>query len=124
LAGTVVGQALDREIEFFPVRSSRGAVSEAERFTCHPRWFRHFANPGVCGIRFDQIGELPTATIAQIHRNEPDASTSAADRADVLFLSTALAAVRSCVDKAAARWAGCRPSMPAEPRQTLRQPRL
>src|SRR5205823_424527 len=74
LAGTVVGQALDREIEFFPVRSSRGAVSEAERFSCHPRWFRHFANPGLCGIRFDQVGELPTATIAQVHRNQPDAS--------------------------------------------------
>ncbi|MBJ7597063.1 hypothetical protein [Candidatus Nephthysia bennettiae] len=72
LAGTVVGQALDREIEFFPVRSRRGAVSETERFKCHPRWFREFANPGLCGIRFDQVGELPTATIAQVCQNEPD----------------------------------------------------
>jgi hypothetical protein len=74
LAGTVVGQALDREIEFFPVRSSRGAVSEAERFRCHPRWFRQFAYPGFCGIRFDQPGELPIATIAQIYQNQPDAT--------------------------------------------------
>ena len=74
LAGTVVGQALDREIDFFPVRSSRGALSEAERFRCHPRWFRQFAYPGFCGIRFDRPGELPTATIAQVYQNQPDAT--------------------------------------------------
>jgi hypothetical protein len=31
-------------------------------------------NPGVCGIRFDQPGEEPPATIAQSYRNEPDAT--------------------------------------------------
>jgi hypothetical protein len=79
LAGTVIGRALVHEVEFFPVRSSKGATGEEEHFRCHPRWFRLFANPGLCGVRFDQPGELPTATIAQVYQNGPD--TTLAGRA-------------------------------------------
>jgi hypothetical protein len=74
LAGTEMGQAMNREIEFFPVRSRKAAIGEAERFKCHPRWFREFTNPGFCGIRFDRPGEEATATIAQVYTNEPDAT--------------------------------------------------
>src|SRR5205807_2949054 len=76
---TVIGRALVHEVEFFPVRSSKGATGEEEHFRCHPRWFRLFANPGLCGVRFDQPAELPTATIAQVYQNEPD--TTLAGRA-------------------------------------------
>jgi hypothetical protein len=79
LAGTVIDRAIVREIERFPVRSSKAAIGVEERFRCHPRWFRHFANPGVCGVRFDRPGELPTATIAQVYQNQPD--TTLAGRA-------------------------------------------
>ncbi|MBJ7598184.1 type IV secretion system DNA-binding domain-containing protein [Candidatus Nephthysia bennettiae] len=79
LAGTVIGRSLVHEVEFFPVRSRKGATGELERFRCHPRWFRLFANPGLCGVRFDRPGELPTVTIAQIYENQPD--TTLAGRA-------------------------------------------
>jgi hypothetical protein len=62
------------EIERFPMRSHNAAIGVEERFRCHPRWFRHFANPGVCGVRFDRPGELPTVTIAQVYQNQPDTS--------------------------------------------------
>jgi hypothetical protein len=79
LAGTVIDRAIVREIERFPVRGSKAAIGTEEHFRCHPRWFRHFANPGLCGVRFDRPGELPTATIAQIYQNQPD--TTLAGRA-------------------------------------------
>jgi hypothetical protein len=79
LAGTVVGRSLVHEVEFFPLRSRKGAVGQEERFRCHPRWFRLFANPDPCGVRFDRPGELPTVTIAQVYQNQPD--TTLAGRA-------------------------------------------
>jgi hypothetical protein len=74
LAGTVIGRSLVHEVEFFPLRSRKGAIGQEERFRCHPRWFRLFANPGLCGVRFDRPGELPTVTIAQVYQNQPDST--------------------------------------------------
>lgn len=79
LAGTVVGRALVHQIDLFPTRSQSAGTAESERFRCHPRWFRLFANPGLCGVRFDRPGELPTVTIAQVYQNQPD--TTLAGRA-------------------------------------------
>ena len=72
LSGTVITRSLVREVEFLPWQSGKGAVGPAEAFRVHPRWFRHFANPGQAGVRFDVPGRLPTATVVQVYAEEPE----------------------------------------------------